>query len=509
MDKYKASVSRRGFNTLSVSAAIAAVCGWSTPALADAGSTPKRGGTLRIARAEAIDGFKLDGAIANETYEISQAVMEPLLRYSADGKSVTPGLASSFAVSSDGKSITFQLEKNAKFSDGKPVTPDDVIFSVNLWKAGANYGPVYAGITSVDKINDQSFRFNLASPNASLPAFLTWSVAGIVPDKFGGRTADAFWLQPVGAGPFMVKNWEASGEINLVRNPYYYNPNLPYVDAIISTLPDTNQSALQFRAGEVDIVSELVPVNAVRYPKNELIEAPTHYTDVLLFNTTAAPLNDIRLRRAIALAIDYDAIINGLYKGLAQAPTGFLPPNVGMWAPPSKPYFSQNLDAAKSLINEIGLKDKTLELTFPPDYDLVSQVVQQSLQAIGLQINLVPTDSGTFVTNTSNGKFQLAVWSYNAISPSIGDPVSFILSTGYFFTGYSPTVLQAGLSAFFEGRTFDVQHEAVIKMQDDGAENVPFVALDHYQIGTAVADHVHGVEFPPWGNIYYDGIWVE
>lgn len=507
MDKFKPTLSRRGFNMASTSATLALACGWGAQAMA-ATETPKRGGILRIARTAAIDGFKLDGAIANETYEISQAVMEPLLRYSADGKTVLPGLAESFVVAPDGKAILFTLQQNATFSTGKKVTVEDVIFSVDQWKAGPNYGSVYALISSVDKINDRTFRFNLSSRNDSLPAFLTWSIAGIIPDKFGGQTADAFWLKPVGAGPFIVTDWEASGVINLVRNPYYYDKTRPYVDAIISTLPDNNQGVLQFRSGEVDIVSELVPVVARRYPDARLVKAKYHYTDVLLFNTTIAPLNDLRLRRAMALAIDYDAIVNGLYKGFGELPTGFLPPNVGMWAPPSKPYFRQNLSAARDLIKDAGLDGHTFELTYPPSYGLLSEILQQNLEKIGLKITLVPTDSGTFVANTSNGKFQLAVWSYNAISPNIGDPVSFILSTNYFFTGYSPKTLQADLQTFFESATKAEQLKAVVDMQNEGSDEVPFVALDHYQISTAVGATIHGVQSPPWGNIYYDTIWI-
>lgn len=509
MKTTKTSLSRRRFNAVSLMSLAGATAGigLSKPALAQA-LMPKSGGTLRIARAEEIDGFKLDSELSDENNEVSQNVIAPLLRYDSSGLRVVPGLAESFVVAADGKSITFQLAMGARFSTGKPVTTDDVIFSVNQWKAGPNFGSMYVDIASVTKLSDTSFRFNLSAPNLSLPAFLTWSVAGIIPDNFAGMKADQFWLTPIGAGAFSVKSWEGMGNVHLVKNPYYYRPGLPYVDEILSTLPDANQRALQFQAGEVDIVSELGPIEARRYPKSKLIESEVHYTDVLLFNIQYAPLQDIRLRKAIAMAVDYKAIVDGLYRGLAIEPTGFLPPNVGMWQPPSKPYYRQNIAMAKALMKEAGITTIQLELLFPPNYTLVSQIVQQSLQAIGVDVKLNPTDSGTFVSDASAGKFQLAIWAYNAISPNIGDPLSWITSTSYFFTNYPMKDLQAAANELFISRTPEEEKAAVIKIQDLGSSELAFLALDHYKIGTAVQSNIHGVTPPPWANIYYDEIWI-
>ena len=301
-----------------------------------------------------------------------------------------------------------------------------------------------------------------------MTAILTVSVFGVIPNHFAGMKADQFWLTPIGAGPFSVKSWEGTGDIHLVKNPYYYRPGLPYVDEILSTLPDSNQRALQFQSGEVDIVSEIIPVEAKRYPKGKLIEAVEHYTDSLLFNANYAPLKDIRIRKAMALAVDYDAIADGLYHGLAIKPTGFLPPNVAQWQPPSKPYYRQDVAAAKSLMQAANANGMQLELMFPPYCNLISQIVQQSLQAIGFVIKLNPVDSGTFVSNLSTGKYQLAIWAYNAGSPTIGDPIGWILATNYFFTNYSLADLQPLANTFYSSMDSNTRRNAVVKIQDLG-----------------------------------------
>ncbi len=343
-----------------------------------------------------------------------------------------------------------------------------------------------------------------------MPAFLTWSIAGIVPKHFGGRSERAFWQQPVGAGPFMVKRWEAAGDVLMVRNPHYFRRGRPYVDTVINSLTsDANQRSLQFRSRQVDAVEEILPLQASQYAEDRRIESPLHFTDVLLFNTRRPPFDDVRVRRAVALAIQYDGIVNGLYKGFAEAPTGFLPPNVGLWAPPGRPYFKQDAATARRVLAETGLAGQTIELVYPSEsgFGLVAQVVQRSLQAVGVPVKLVSVETGTFLDQTYGGKFQLALWGYNAISPDIADPAAFILSTNYFFTGYPPTGLAAALKAYYRSSSEADKRAAVIRMQDEGEREVPFIALDHYRITTAVQADVEGVRPSPWGSYYYDEVW--
>jgi peptide/nickel transport system substrate-binding protein len=504
------STTRRQFIGAAGSFAALTLVGCGSQAGKVASGPPKRGGTLREARYEAIDGFKLDTQTANSSYQASQAVMEPLLRTKPDGRSVEPGLAHTYEYDSRAPAYTMQLAPGARFSDGSPVTAEDVAFSVKLWKAGPNYGSIYKAIERVEIVDSRTFRLHLASRNDDLPAFLTWSAAGIVPKDFGGRSETAFWQRPVGAGPFTVGRWEAAGTIELSRNPHYYRAGRPYLDRIVNTLSsDPNQRRLAFLSGEVDIVDGLNPRQVATFPKSKLIQSPKHFTDIVMFNGRKAPFDSVQARRAVAYAIDYKGIANGLYRGMGEVPTGALPPNVGNWTPPSKPYFSFDPTTAKQLAGGSGLVGRTTSIIFPTesDYTPLAELVQANLQAIGMKVRLVGSETGTFLDKLYKGDFELAIWTFNAISPDVVDPVSFVTSTDLLFSGLPERQLRAEVAAYVRTSDPAAKKVAVTRMQDFGSEQVPWLSIDHYPVTTAVQPQVRGVAPTPWGNYYCDSIW--
>lgn len=474
------------------------------------GGTPKRGGTLHEIRYEATDGFKLDGQTANTSYQVSQAVMEPLLRANPDARTVDPGLAQSFKYDPKAPAYTLTLASGARFSDGSPVTTKDVEFSVHLWKSGPNYGPIYSVIKSVEMLDDRTFRLHLTGPDESLPAFLTWSAAGVVPADFGGRSANEFWQSPIGAGPFTVSKWQASGTIVLKRNPHYYRTGRPYLDSIVNTLTtEPNQRRLAFLSREADVVDGINPQDAPGFPNAKLIKSPHHFTDILMFNTKKDPFTGLDARKAVAYSIDYAGIASGVYHGLAKQPTGMLPPNVGLWEPPSKPYFRRDLTTAKQLAAKAGLAGQNVQVIYPPETipNALAEIVHANMQSLGMHVSLAPTETATFLDRLYNGKFQLAMWGFNAISPDIADPVSFVASTNFCFTGYPEGQLLADLKAYQSATDVAAQRAAVTRMQDLGAEAAPFLALDHWPVSTATQTNTHGVKPAPWGNYYYDTVW--
>lgn len=472
---------------------------------------PKKGGTLHEARYEAIDGFKLDSITANTTYQACQAVMEPLVRVNPNGHAYLPGLAESWSTDATGKLWTFRLAPNVRFSDGSPCTSKDVEFSVDTWKAGPNNGGYYTLIKDVQIIDKRTFKLHLSVPDFNLTSPLSMAIAGVIPDNFHGMSAKQFWLNPIGAGPFKLGSWSISGTINYSRNPHYFRPGLPYLDGIVNTLTtNDNQSRLAFLSGQLDVVDGVFGNLGSAYPKGSILWEPVHFTDVLLFNTQAPPFDKLAARQAAAYAIDYPGIIRAVYKGKGKPPEGWLPPNVGIWSPPSKPYFHQNLKLARSLAKSSGLAGQTVTLRYPPEEEEFVEdatFVQANLKAIGVNVTLTPEATPTFLGNVTTGKYQLAIWGYNASAPDMGNNVGFITTTHTFFTGYPATQLADMLAAFYATSSTSKQHALVQQMQNFGSAHVPFVALDNTQYGTAISSHTHGVQPTPWGYYYYDTIW--
>ena len=131
---------------------IVASCGGGTktPKSMGDGGTPQRGGTLRVVRAESFDGWDPDKSSAYVSYQTTQAVLEPMVRFGSDGKSLEPGIAESWTYDDKRTAWTFKLRSGVTFSDGAPLTSADVAFSARTWADGPNFGILYSGIKRVE-----------------------------------------------------------------------------------------------------------------------------------------------------------------------------------------------------------------------------------------------------------------------------------------------------------------------------------------------------------------------
>jgi peptide/nickel transport system substrate-binding protein len=476
----------------------------------EASRSPQQGGTLRVIRGQAFDGWVGDAATTYVTYTTQQAVIEPLVRFGADGVHLRPGLAKSWQYDEDKLTWTFVLQKEARFSDGSAVTSADVAFSAGVWKKGPNFGASYQGIDRVKTPDDRTVVFELAYPDSTLPVALSWSVAGVLPKDFAGMSKDDYYAAPIGAGPFKVEEWTPGGRIVLTRNEHFYDAELPYVDkVVIDVVSDVNERAILFQGGEADIV-EYVPVDTASQYGDDLVVLPRHNSPFLSMNTTRPSFDDVNARRAVAHAIDYKGIYDGALKGYADAPTGPLPPNIAHWAPPSESYFSQDLREAEQL-SPAALGDAPVELLYDTTEGqdtLIAQIVQSSLAEVGVDVKLVGLETGTFIDRLYGGEFDLAVWAYGAISPDMVDPIGWLLATANNFAG-SKAGLLASYNRYIAADTDAAKKAVVTEVQDKLATDVPFVTLAEASVLYAAASGVRGLAVAPWGVHYYDTIWLE
>lgn len=481
-----------------------------TASAGSTGGTPVHGGVLHTLRANPFEGFDLDKGTLNSTYQISQAVLEPLIRVGEDGKSLAPGLAKSWAYNKTGDQLTLHLQPNATFSNGRPVTAQDVEFSIRTWQAGPNYGATFADIKTIRIINAKTLVLNLSGPDTTLIAFLSWANAGVVPKGFAGMSEADFWQHPIGAGPFTVEKWSGNGEVVLRRNPHYYRPGLPYVDEVDSQFAsDPNSVTLQILSGQADMADEILPVTAATLPENEVYAGPEHLTPVLLMNTKDSALADVEVRRAIAAAIDYDAISNSALRGYGKPPQGALPTNLQNWAPPSTPYFTHDVAAAQADIAKATTRPDHLSLIYPNDASssVMALVIQDDLKQIGITVDLKQSDSSTEFGAMSSGEYQLAIFSNNAISPDASDPAWYIAATNTMFTGFPTDRAFAILGAYGAATTPAAKRAQITKLQDLWTSQVPYIALANTPALEGVGAKVHGEHVAPWGVYYFDTIW--
>ncbi|MCD0449716.1 ABC transporter substrate-binding protein [Actinocorallia sp. API 0066] len=480
----------------------------SAPAENSGSGNPVAGGTLNVMRANPFEGFELDKQTLNSSFQISDAVLEPLIRAGADGKTLEPGLAASWSYNAGNTVLTLKLQPDAVFSDGTPVTAEDVVFSAETWKSGSNYGATYAVIAKAKAVDEHTVEFRLAYPDTALPAFLSWSSAGVVPDDFGGKPAKEFWQKPVGAGAFTVEKWSANGEVVLKKNPRYWRDGLPHLDQVVSTFAaDPNTIGLRLRSGQADMADEIWAVTASTLPKEYVKSQPEHLTPVLLMNTEDPALADPKVRQAIGYALDYSALVTSAYKGFGTVPSGALPTNSKNWAAPSKPYFAHDPAKAKSLLGTAGPAKLTLHYANDPSSGLVAQIVQRNLGAVGVTVELQSGDASSTFATVSGGDYQLGMFSYNAISPDVSDPAWYVAGTRSMFTGLNPDPLVAALGDYAGTDDVKAKAAAVTRVQDILFEQAPFLALAHVSALEGQRTVVKGAEITPWGTYYLDTVW--
>jgi peptide/nickel transport system substrate-binding protein len=486
-----------------------------TTAATDAGTettaaaVAEAGGTLTAVRFESFDGWVLDSAAAYSSYQTHMAVIEPLMRFGADGVSIEPGLAESWDYDRDGLTLTFTLYEGASFSNGDPVTAADVEFSLGVWNEGPNFGGSWDAIVGVTG-EGREIVMELAFADNTLLPVLASSISGIMPKDFAGMTADDYYANPIGAGAFVIDEWSIGGRIVMTPNEFYHDPERPYVDELIlDVVTDEAERQILFDSGTAQIIEYLSPTVAPQYDAASVYVCKIHSVEHIGLNVLRPPFDDPLVRQAVAYAIDYDAIQAALgeYFGL---PSGILAPNIKNWVPPTEPYFRRDLTKAADLLAQSSAAGGvSAELIYDVGNaldTLVVQIIQANLAEIGIDVTLSSLETGAFLDRAFSIDADMTIWNYGAISPEISDPLIWVAATGWLFSGFETDTLWDQYFAYGAAAD-DAEMQAIITEVQDGA------FAEAAAIAVAEGSYLHGVdpgltgfESAPWGLYYYDTI---
>jgi peptide/nickel transport system substrate-binding protein len=160
---------------------------------------------LNVARPWPIDGFKGDNCVSAGSITMNLIVYDTLLRVPESGEGTAPGLAESITYDEAALTYTITLREGLTFSDGSPLTAEDVAFSIDQWRAGPINGILYASIASAEVVDDLNVRLTLVAPDALLLYIFTWCSSTVYPSDFGGLTEDEYFQKPISAGSFGVE----------------------------------------------------------------------------------------------------------------------------------------------------------------------------------------------------------------------------------------------------------------------------------------------------------------
>ncbi|MBI3072113.1 MAG: ABC transporter substrate-binding protein [Deltaproteobacteria bacterium] len=360
-------------------------------------------------------------AITSHGLKISQLIFCGLTRID-EKLNVIPDLAERWEIADDGRTVTFFLRSGIKFHDGQPVTARDVKFTYDTLldeRFGSRYHGVYRDkIRSVDALDDHTVRFRLHHAQAPFLADVT---TGIVPAHLGGATRDArvkFESILIGSGPFKFVSRAGDDLVTLAANPHHHTgpPNLSHLSFRVVRNEVTRY--LELVKGDADLVQNaLSPLYLPLITSNPALHvesAPSIILTYMVFNTRSGPLADVRVRRAIAHAIDRRAIIAAKMRGNATVARAFLS-DAHPFTSPDITEIPFDRDRARTLLDEAGytLRGATrFRLTYKTSTDRfrlsIARVIAMQLREVGVEIDVRPYEFGTFFADIRKGAFEIA-----------------------------------------------------------------------------------------------------
>jgi peptide/nickel transport system substrate-binding protein len=344
-------------------------------------------------------------------------IFEGLTRFASDG-SIIAGLAKSWEISDDGLTYTFTLNSGVKFHDGTTMDASDVVFSLDRARGedSANaQKALFAGIASVQATDATTVTITLSDPNGSFLFNLAWGDAVIVAPE----SIEDIKTNPVGTGPFTFTNWVQGDRIEITRNPDYWGTPAKLDSAIFKFISDPTAAFAAVMAEDVDAFPAFpAPENLAQFdadPRFSVVVGSTEGETILSTNNKMPPFDNIKVREALAHAIDRQAIIDGAMFGYGTPiGTHFAPHNPAYLDLTGNSNYDPEL--ARALLAEAGFPDgfeTTLKLP-PPSYARRGgEIIAAQLREVGIRVEISNLEWAQWLEQVFRGKdFGLTIVSH-------------------------------------------------------------------------------------------------
>lgn len=437
----------------------AAACGStsSAPAASDAAvsgsapvsSIPVEDGLLRVAAL--YDISTMDVAQTTDNYMVPMNIFDRLFesKVQSDGSTdIVNSLCVDYTVSDDGLTYSFTLREGVVFSNGNALTADDVLYSfTRLLTAGGVNDDIpleilggaelqkgesdeLAGFSAID---DYHFDITLVAANAGFIAELTGPAMSIV-DKETMESVDNFGLScedTIGTGPYIITEWVVNDHYTLEYNDKYWGDEPSVKKMVVSIIPDPSTQNLMYQNGELDIIdlesldSSIVDATYKTLYSDKIVVSPRVGLTYFALNANNEYLSDVNVRKALQMAIDADAIVASIYGGDAIVENGIIPQGVwGFNSALERPAYDPA--AAKALLAEAGYAEGEIHFELAMDssasgnVQLVYQVIQQQLQAIGISAEIKSYDESSWLDLRKSGEMDsfVANWTMDYNDPA-------------------------------------------------------------------------------------------
>lgn len=374
-------------------------------------------GVLTIGRREDSTTFDPIKTAQNIDFWVFSNMYDVLVRVDKSGTKLEPGLAESWTVSDDGLTYTFKI-RDAKFSDGSPITAEDAAFTLTRIRddEGSLWIDSYSVIDTATAADAKTLVIKLKTPSAPFLSTLAMPGTSILSkaamEKMG---AEAYAENPVVSGAFTLKEWRRGDRVILQKNPDFWQADKVSLDGVEwISIPDDNTRMLDVQAGQID-AAIFVPFSRVAELKkdpNLVVHLdPSTREDFLLINHEHGALAKKEVRQAIDYAIDKKAIVDAVTFGIGTVANSYVPKGALYYYPDNivRPY---DPEKAKKMLAEAGASDLKLTYLVDAGYETVEQIavlVQQQMAKAGITVDIQKTDPSQTWQMLLDGDYDISV----------------------------------------------------------------------------------------------------
>ncbi|HEX6989962.1 MAG TPA: ABC transporter substrate-binding protein [Bacillota bacterium] len=509
-----------------------------TPAAGD------KGGTIVIGRTGGVDSLDPARTVSGPSHEVFRLIFDTLVRRDPDG-GFEGELAESWEASDDGLTWTFHLRQDRVFSNGNPVNADAVVFTFERMLDPDQAAPAagFLGpISAVEKVDDYTVRFVMGEPFALLLDNLAVEYFGIVDPQAVEELGEDFGRNPVGSGPFVLKEWVTGERIVLEPNPLHKtsrsdveNQGPPHLDQLIfREIPQVETQIAGLRSGEINLITNMPAEQAVTFendPNFQVMRGPGGINIAYLSfamvpaadggtNTFKPPFDDLRVRQAVAHAIDADTILETVLYGFGVRNKTPLPvgvfghdPSLGDLVPDYDPERAgQLLDEAGWTMGSDGVRRKdgrplainfwSLNLGSAPQ---IAQIIQNQLEQVGFDVEITSLDVATYVSQAASGNLDLEMLDQGWSAPNI---LNIMTSMGWALGLYNNPELQDLLTRA-QSEVDDAQRAALYRQaQQVMLEDMALVPLYTGTVPMVARSEVQGIKFDTFGQPLFHDAYV-
>ncbi|WP_181410621.1 ABC transporter substrate-binding protein [Nocardioides humi] len=452
---------------------------------------------------------------ANAMALTGYAIYDTLMKVEEFGDEPTPNIAESMEANEDFTTWTMKLPSGLKFSDDTPFDAAAVKFNIDRHiapDAASTAAALLSSVESVEAPDATTVVFTMKQPDASLPYAFSYDGSGTA-GYIASPTAlqeygDDYTDHASGVGPYMLESWGPGKDTVLVRNPNYWGEEEPYLDRVqIRLIEDEQQRFQALQAGDIDYAPTINPTIMLQAQNDaslNFVQGVGKDQDAVAFNLTKPPFDDIRVRRAVSMALDRDEIVALTKEGLADPAVSLFPESYPFHNDHEVPGY--DLEQAKSLVAEYEA-DTGNKVSFTymcrPTVN-TTDVIERQLAKAGMDVKVDVQETTTAVSNFIAGKYDAACWAMAGFLAPDQLPYRFFHSSGDLNSmGFDNAEFDALVD---EARGTDDQEKRKQLWSDaDGilTEELPWAWTTGMPAGFVYSERVHSVDLEEPGRLRY------